>query len=194
MSPEVVALAEMNSPRERPNVLDVGCGVGRNVVAFAERGYRVTATDISPVAIARTRGWLEQRGLGAELVQASFVDDSFGPDCFDIVTAVNVLYHGTGQAFRTALGNIRKWLRRGGSLYFTCCSSGDPPSLRGRNVAQNTYELSTGHLHYCPDRNTVLAAVAGLEIVSLHRCEHHHVYEGSWQVSIRWRVLARKPG
>jgi SAM-dependent methyltransferase len=194
MSPEVVALAEMNSPRERPNALDLGRGAGRNVVAFAERGYRVTATDISPVAIAHTRRWLTRRGLDARLVQASFVDDSFEPESFDIVTAVNVLYHGTAEAFHAAVANITAWLRPGGSFYFTCCSDGDAPSLRGSKVAENTYELSEGHLHYCPDRETVLAAVTGLQVVSLHRCEHHHVFDGSWQVSSRWRVLARKSG
>ena len=63
MSPDVVALAELNDPAERPNVLDIGCGAGRNAIAFAERGFAVTATDISETAIASTQEWAKKKGV-----------------------------------------------------------------------------------------------------------------------------------
>ena len=36
-------------------LLDVGCGTGNSFLAFLERGYRVTACDISPRMLARAR-------------------------------------------------------------------------------------------------------------------------------------------
>lgn len=37
------------------NILDAGCGVGRDALAFAERGYQVTAIDGSLEMVKRTR-------------------------------------------------------------------------------------------------------------------------------------------
>jgi ubiquinone/menaquinone biosynthesis C-methylase UbiE len=36
-------------------LLDVGCGTGNSFLPFLERGYRITACDISPRMLARAR-------------------------------------------------------------------------------------------------------------------------------------------
>lgn len=46
-------------------VLDIGCGVGRHVVALRRRGVRAVGVEISPVAVAIARE------RGAEVIQAS---------------------------------------------------------------------------------------------------------------------------
>ncbi|MCY9783724.1 class I SAM-dependent methyltransferase [Nocardiopsis sp. EMB25] len=43
--------------------LDLGCGAGGNALALAERGWRVTAVDLAPRAIASTRASACARGL-----------------------------------------------------------------------------------------------------------------------------------
>jgi SAM-dependent methyltransferase len=54
-------------------VLDIGCGVGRHVVALGRRGVRAVGIEISTVAaaIARERG--------AEVIQGSIFDQSLAP-------------------------------------------------------------------------------------------------------------------
>ena len=44
-------------------VLDVACGDGRNALWLARRGFRVTAIDIAPAAIARLRAAADAEGL-----------------------------------------------------------------------------------------------------------------------------------
>jgi SAM-dependent methyltransferase len=44
-------------------VLDAACGIGTQSLGLAARGYQVTASDISPEAVARTRAAAAQRGL-----------------------------------------------------------------------------------------------------------------------------------
>ncbi len=51
-------------PGER--ICDVGCGEGRDALALAERGYRVTAVDISEVAINKCRELAAQRGVSID--------------------------------------------------------------------------------------------------------------------------------
>ena len=42
---------------DRMKILEIGCGEGRDAVYLLEKGYHVTATDISPVAIEHCKEW-----------------------------------------------------------------------------------------------------------------------------------------
>lgn len=69
--------------------LDVAAGEGRNAVWLAERGWRVTATDFSPVAVERTRAVAADRlGSRADRVVAQVRDATAPPEepgGFDLV-------------------------------------------------------------------------------------------------------------
>ena len=54
--------------------LDLGCGEGGDAVWLAERGWRVTATDISRVALDRAAREAERRGLEVDWRQADLAD------------------------------------------------------------------------------------------------------------------------
>jgi SAM-dependent methyltransferase len=53
---------------EPGRLLDLGCGTGRHVVHFAERGFDVTGVDLSEHMLAAARRKLAERGCGATLV------------------------------------------------------------------------------------------------------------------------------
>ena len=44
-------------------LLDVSCGIGTQALGLAQRGYLVTASDLSPQAIARAKQEARKRGL-----------------------------------------------------------------------------------------------------------------------------------
>ncbi|MGW5307493.1 FAD-dependent oxidoreductase [Streptomyces griseoluteus] len=67
--------------------LDVGTGEGADALWLAERGWKVTATDISGNALARVRAEAERRGLAISLVRGDAGDpDPFGTETFDLVS------------------------------------------------------------------------------------------------------------
>lgn len=48
---------------ERGTILDIGTGPGTQAIALAQRGFRVTATDISETAIAKAKNQAQAKGL-----------------------------------------------------------------------------------------------------------------------------------
>ncbi|HUJ35955.1 MAG TPA: class I SAM-dependent methyltransferase [Solirubrobacteraceae bacterium] len=54
--------------------LDLACGEGRNAVWLAERGWRVTGVDFSPVGLDKAAALARSRGVDADWVAADLLD------------------------------------------------------------------------------------------------------------------------
>jgi SAM-dependent methyltransferase len=97
-------------------VLDVACGTGKSFLPLLERGYDVSACDLSPgmVAIARTRLRDPARAFVADMRSLPRV----GP--FDLVTCLDdaVNYLLGSSDLEAALRSMRSVLRPGGVLVF----------------------------------------------------------------------------
>jgi release factor glutamine methyltransferase len=72
---------------ETPHVLDVGTGSGAIALAIASErpDARVTATDLSPDALALARENAERLGLAVDLVETNLLDGIAGP--FELVVS-----------------------------------------------------------------------------------------------------------
>lgn len=67
------------------SALDVGCGEGADAIWLAEHGWRVTAVDISGVAVERGRAEAERRGLAIDWRAGDFPAEVAGA-AFDLVS------------------------------------------------------------------------------------------------------------
>lgn len=79
---EEEVVARFVKPGDR--MLLVGSGPGRDLIALAGKGYRVTGVEPVRRAIATARRQLETRGLSAEIIEGFFEDVAL-PDCFDVI-------------------------------------------------------------------------------------------------------------
>ena len=92
-------------------ILDAGCGSGRNMVELARAGT-VTGIEISDASVARAR----ERGIG-EVVQCSITEVPLADDRFDLAVCLDVIEH-----IEDDLGALRELLRvvrPGGTLLVT---------------------------------------------------------------------------
>jgi release factor glutamine methyltransferase len=96
---------------EEPRVVDVGTGSGAIAFAIAQEhpGARVTATDVSPDALALARENAERLGLEVQLVETSLLDGIAGP--FDLVVS-NPPYVAAGE-LDSLEPEVREWEPRG---------------------------------------------------------------------------------
>lgn len=79
----VAEVADMDPGR----ALDVGCGEGADAIWLADRGWDVTALDVSGVALQRAAEHAEESGAKISWVHAGLVAAALDPASFDLVSA-----------------------------------------------------------------------------------------------------------
>lgn len=91
--------------------LDVGCGLGFFSARLLKRGADVTACDLGPGLVDRTR---EQVGCTCVVADALALVETFGPESFDLVVSSECIEHTPSP--RRALAEMCRVLRPGGWL------------------------------------------------------------------------------
>lgn len=124
-APEVLDFIASQSPEERPDVLDLGCGLGRHAIAFAQAGFSVTAADASENAISHLARWAKDLSLRIRVLVCDVLSDLLPENGFDIVLAYNVIYHGYRHDLCAAIDHVRRLLKADGLFYFTCPTRDD---------------------------------------------------------------------
>lgn len=82
-------------PRERPRLLDLGCGEGLPTIELARLGKgEVVGIDTDPVALAILRRRIAEAGLGhrVQAVHTSLFEADFAAESFDVLWEEGVLH------------------------------------------------------------------------------------------------------
>ena len=74
-------------------LLDIGCGGGVLAEEFARLGCKVTGIDISAESIDVARAHARTEGLSIDYQVASAIPLQFETECFEVVSACDVLEH-----------------------------------------------------------------------------------------------------
>lgn len=91
--------------------LDVACGKGRHALFLAERGFQVTAIDISPVGLEQGRRRAEERSLSVIWQQADLENFQFPSADYDLIVNINYLQ-------RSLIPRLKNAVRPGGHVIF----------------------------------------------------------------------------
>ncbi|WP_122670714.1 class I SAM-dependent methyltransferase [Pseudomonas viridiflava] len=101
---------------------DLGCGGGRHIFYFCERGFEVTGSDISDNAINFTKAELNRRQQSAELVLTPMTELPFENETFDITISRAVINHSTLNDIKKTIHEVARTTKKGG-LFFVTFSS-----------------------------------------------------------------------
>jgi SAM-dependent methyltransferase len=110
-------LVDFSRYRDR-KVLEIGCGIGTDLVRFARAGARVTGIDLSETAVILARGNFEQHGLAgvADLRVGDGGALPFPDATFDLVYCHGVLQYAADP--RAVVAEAHRVLAPGGEAIF----------------------------------------------------------------------------
>lgn len=92
-------------------ILDLGCGSGRDSKHFIEKGYKVTALDLSPVLAIKASKYIGQDVIIADMKDLNYDNKFIG------IWACASLLHLTEKEILETLNRCHKALKNGGVIY-----------------------------------------------------------------------------
>ncbi|TVR42536.1 MAG: class I SAM-dependent methyltransferase [Planctomycetota bacterium] len=180
---------------DQPMVVDLGCGVGRHALFYAEAGARVLACDGAAQGLAFGRASAEEAGLGPRIRWHRGPFDQIPGDdqSVDLVLAWNVIYHGTMDDIASALAEIHRVLHKDGLAQLTMLSKRNARYGIGSEVAPNTWvdesDAEKAHAHCYTDERDLLN-LFGDAFAIFELCDREHKYPGSG--SWHWEIVIQK--
>ena len=99
---------------ESLDILDLGCGPGRDLITFASLGHRAIGLDGSRAFVEMAR-----QHSGCEVWQQQFLSLQLDESCFDGIYANASLFHVPSQELPGVLSQCHRALRTGGILFMS---------------------------------------------------------------------------
>jgi SAM-dependent methyltransferase len=137
--PELVRLVE-SGELEPCRAIDLGCGIGENVIYLAQQGFDANGADISPRAIAKARRKAQAAGVSPTFLVGDVTDLTGVEGPFDLVVDNGCLHSLLGDRFREDYVRTVLCLTRPGSRYWLRCFVRRGRFGTGGEVAPNEVE------------------------------------------------------
>jgi SAM-dependent methyltransferase len=169
---EVLAVGTSVLSAGGSRALDVGAGLGRHALALGRLGFTVEAIDASESGIAQIRSAAAIEELPVHARVGRMDELPFGDDSFDLVLSFNVIYHGDRSIAQSAIYEMRRVLRPGGTLMVTMLSKRNAHFGVGEEIAPGTFVVEGAkddkiHPHFYCNAAELVEMLSGLEPLSI---------------------------
>jgi ubiquinone/menaquinone biosynthesis C-methylase UbiE len=180
----------LKNKNKKLRVLDLGCGAGRHQAHMAKQTFEAHGADISENGLCMTKERLERQGLEAFLVKCDMKMLPYKDSSFDAVICIHVIYHQNLKGIQETISEIRRILRKKGSLLINFLSKRTYSYGNGIEVEESTFieeeGVERGVLHYFAGKDEIERLLKDFEIVNLELSEKE--VEGN--LRSRWIITA----
>lgn len=168
---------------ESGSVLDIGAGEGRNSIFLAERGFKVTANDISDVGIEKINKLAKEKGLNIQ-AEVNDLKSLTLNNNFDVLICTFVLHHFDRQNALALIKQIQNHTNPGGVNALTAFTE-DGDFYRHSPQTKNFYLKP----------NELKELYNGWEVLEYHEKESKAFKknpDGSPMTNVAVKILVRK--
>jgi len=130
-------------------VMDAGCGSGRDIRSFLEKGFQVTAFDASAAMVNNATQF-----SGIDVRHATF-SDLTDKDEYDGIWCCASLLHVAEAEFADAITRLTQALKPGGVIYLSFKYGAGERVSRGRYFFDHTEESLADALRFLPELKIV---------------------------------------
>lgn len=172
--------------RELHRLLDLGCGIGRHSLLFAEHGFQVSAADVSDSGLRRLKEAARKKGVSLLAVMADLTALPFDTGSFDAILAYHSIYHVDTEGMSKAIAEAYRVLRPGGEIFLSLISKStfsftDPEcQVVDANVRLKRDEEGTVLPHFFMDRDDVLRLFSAFQIIRMRHVQDFYERGASW--------------
>ncbi len=184
--------------QNKHDFLDLGCGLGRHTVLFAQNGFNVSACDISPDAVARTNAWMADMGLAAKTCVCDMLNMPYSDAAFDCILCRNVISHTNTNGMRRIISELNRILRSGGECYLTLGSKAtwawqqDWPMID----ANTKLRMETGPEykipHFYADYDLITDLFQDFSVELIEHIADYYTTNGQVNESYHYHILIKK--
>ncbi len=187
-----LALAIMEQ-RRFTNVLDVGCGYGRDCVYLARKGLDVVGIDVSAEALKLARDWAKSEELNIGFIHMDIINNRFEDLCFDTVIMFNTFHFMMEKVRERTVVEIYRILRNGGVLVQAMFSRREKGFGQGREVEENTFEFKSGRPVHFFSEEEIRKTFGRFTFVKLEEADIYEVHQdGNEHFHREWVMVGEK--
>lgn len=162
------------------SILDLGCGVGRNLIPLAKIGFDVSGIDYADEAIKQTKSLLEENKLRANLIEGDVYKKlPYEDHHFDAIVSIQVIQHAYETDLVKAIKEIYRILKPNGYIFVTVCGRYSKGKVRpclvktAKNIAPHTFIPTegneTGQVHFIYTKSLILKHFDKFNILKIWR-------------------------
>ncbi len=101
-------------------ILDLGCGVGRNLIPLVQMGFEVSGIDYANEAVKDTKMTIQKAGLSAGIVVGDMHKTlPYRDNSFDALISVQVIQHGYEPDVKHTISEIHRVVKPDGHIFIT---------------------------------------------------------------------------
>jgi SAM-dependent methyltransferase len=188
-SEESYYLAERWKTHGYCELLDFGCGLGRHSIFFAQKGFKVSAFDLSAEGAQHLKQWSEDKQLKINVEVADMLSLPYPDASFDCIFAYHVISHTDSRGIVKIISEMMRVLKKSGEFYLTLCSKeawgyreAGYPRLDDNTVIKTDDGPEKDVPHFFASREDILALFKNQTILKIRHIDDcyfdGHCHEG----------------
>ena len=149
--PDLNRFTRILKKSNKQQVLDLGCGAGRNLIPLVKSGFTVQGIDNAGEGLKIIKKALGKRTSQVKLAQRDIYKKlPFAPSSFDAIIAIQVLQHASEKKIIECIGELSRILKDEGLIFITVCGRYSKGKLReylvktAKRTAPHTYVPTKG--------------------------------------------------
>ena len=184
--------------QEKKDFLDLGCGLGRHTILFAQNDFNVKAFDLSEEAIKRTKEWAESLNLSVDFKQGDMLNLPYEDESVDCIFCRNVISHTDTEGMKQIVLELNRVLRSGGECYLTLGSKDswgfkqDWPIVDENTKIRIEDGPENGIPHFFADYDLIKEIFKDNKIENIEQIEKFYENDEERYSSHHYHVLIRK--
>jgi SAM-dependent methyltransferase len=170
--------------------LDLGCGLGRHSLLFAQNGFETDSLDLSQDGLDILNARATEQGLKIKTRLGDINQLPYRDESFDCLLAYHLISHTDTQGIVKIVSEIHRVLREGGEFYGSLCSknSSNYQSKNCPRVDENTIlkteEPEVGVPHFYSNLDDVRRIFQEFKLLRMRHVEDIFEQGNSWHYFI----------